>query len=738
MNVVDDAQMSALRSESAFDGRFGVAATPAFGRQKINPGHLERLAIVYVRQSDPQQVLKHRESTALRYNLVNLAVELGWPRERVLIIDEDQGITGQYAEGRLGFQRVMAEVALNHVGIILGREMSRLARSCKDWYQLLEVCGLFGTVLGDPDGVYDPTDYHDRLLLGLTGIMSEAELHIMRGRLLAGLINKARRGELFNHLPMGYVLLSSGEVVLDPDEQAQSVARLVFKKFDELGSITSLLRYLARHDIRLGIRPHKGPNRGQLEWRRPSQMTLRNMLHHPMYAGAYVYGRRKVDHRRKVAGRPATGRTQLPRDQWLVLLKNRHPAYITWEQFESNQRRLEDNRARAGNLGAPREGSSLLGGLLVCGRCGGRMIVSYAGAKTRLTYVCQHQRDSYGLDRCQRVAGKVLDELVARHALKVLEPAALDLSLAAMEDIERERQRLERHWAQRRERARYTMERSARQYQSVEPENRMVARELERHWERALLEQRALEEEYARFQRAEPTQLTESDRRLIQSLATDIPALWNAPEATPADRQVILRHLIDRIVVDVHRDTEVVDVTIHWAGGLSSQHQVIRPVARYEQLQDFDRLKARIAELHQAGWNSQQIGRVLNREGFRPPRRATRYNGEMVRQILSRYLGETSKLAGRTVEAPLDLLRNEWHLNGLAQALSIPKPTLYGWLRRGWVHARKASNIGGCRWVIWADAEERERLVRLHACPLGISKAEYCPSLTNPRPRTEL
>jgi DNA invertase Pin-like site-specific DNA recombinase len=716
-----------------------AAPTTTFGRQKLESCHFERLAIVYVRQSDPHQVLRHRESTALQYSLADLAVQLGWPRDRILVIDEDQGITGRHAEGRQGFQRMMAEVAMNHVGIILGREMSRLSRSCKDWYQLLEVCGLFATVLADQDGVYDPADYHDRLLLGLTGIMSEAELHVMRGRLYAGLMNKARRGELFTHAPIGYVFLPSGEVALDPDEQAQATVQLMFEKFDEIGSVNGVLRYMARHDIRLGVRPHHGPQRGQLDWRRPSQPTLRNMLHHPLYAGAYAYGRRRIDPRRKIPGRPATGRSNVPRNQWAVLLKNRHPAYITWAQFEANQERLQDNRARAGNLGAPRQGVALLGGLLVCGKCGARMIVSYGSPRTKLKYICQRQRDCYGLDRCQSIVGNVLDELVSRQSLGVLEPAAVQLSLAAAADVERERQRLAQHWTQRHERAGYEAERAARQYQAVEPENRLVARQLERNWEQALLEQRAVEEEYERFQLENSTTVTDADRRLIESLASDIPALWNAPSATPAQRQEILRHLIDRVVVEVQGQTEVTDVAIHWAGGYVSHHEVVRPVRRYDQLRDFDRLTARIRELQQAGCSSRGIAERVNQEGFRPPRRAKRYNGEMVRQILSRGIRRTPNTKDHTAvnSDPPSLRDDEWLLGDLARELSIPDNTLYNWLRRGWLHARKAPGKNGSRWIVWADEDERDRVRRLHAFPLGRAKAEQAPELTIPKPRPQ-
>jgi DNA invertase Pin-like site-specific DNA recombinase len=324
---VDEVPLGTTRSADC--GYHQAIDEPPWGTSKIRPRHLERLAIVYVRQSTAQQVLEHRESAALQYDLRRRAITLGWAADRVIVIDEDQGQSGGTAEGRLGFQRLLAEIGLDHVGIVLGVEMSRLARSCKDWHQLLELCAIFDVILADQDGLYDPGDYNDRLLLGLKGTMSEAELHILRGRMLAGKRNKARRGELFNHAPIGFVRLPGAGMVLDPDEQAQNVVRLVFHKFEELGTVSSLLRYLARNGISLPVRPHFGPDRGQLQWRRPNRVTLTFLLHHPIYAGAYSHGRRPTDPRRKVPGRPATGRRLVPMEQWEVLIRDRLPGYIS-------------------------------------------------------------------------------------------------------------------------------------------------------------------------------------------------------------------------------------------------------------------------------------------------------------------------------------------------------------------------------------------------------------------------
>lgn len=666
--------------------------------------------MVYVRQSSPHQVVEHRESTALQYNLAHRAVDLGWPRERVLIIDEDQGQSGRTAEGRLGFQRLLAEVGMDHVGLILGIEMSRLARSCKDWHQLLELCALFGTLLGDQDGLYDPTDYNDRLLLGLKGTMSEAELHILRGRLHQGQLNKARRGELFNHAPIGYVRLPTGEMVPDPDEQVQAVVHLVFDKFEELGSEGALLRYLVRHDIRLGVRPHSGPNRGQLEWRRPCRGTLSHMLHHPIYAGAYSYGRRPTDPRRKIAGRASTGRVVAPLEAWAVLRKDQLPAYITWERWEANGRQLAANQARAFARGAPRDGLALLGGLLRCGRCGSRMLVTYVGAREEPRYVCQRQRSEYAESLCQSVTGRVLDELVTQQALAVLEPAALELSLRAADDSQQERERLHEHWRQRLERAGYEVERAARQYHVVEPENRLVARELERRWEQALLDQRRMEEDYARFFREQPAALTAEERAVILALAADIPRLWHASQTFPVHRKTILGHLLEKIIVSVQGETEHVDVTIHWAGGFTSQHELVRPVARYEQLSHYGQLLARLAALRNAGHTTTQIACQLNQEGWHPPKRRATFNGSMVRQLLSRSgLVRPRRYRGA---AGNELPADQWWFAELACRLDMPQPTLYTWIRRGWVVARQLPGARG-RWIIQADQTELKRLREL-------------------------
>lgn len=704
--------------------------TDSFRSPKLKPWHLDRRAVVYVRQSTPQQVNEHQESTARQYALVDRAVALGWPREQVLVIDDDLGKSGESAEGRPGFQRLLAEVALDHVGLILGLEMSRLARSCKDWHQLLELCARFRALLADTDGTYDPTDYNDRLLLGLKGTMSEAELHILKERMYQGKLNKARRGELLGLPPIGYIRTASGEWAIDPDEQVQATVRLIFDQFDREATLHGLLRYLVHHGIRIPVRPNHGPNRGQLEWRRPNRPTLSNLLHHPTYAGAYRFGHRPIDPRRKQPGRPNTGKLIRRPEECTVLIRDRLPAYITWDRFCANQERLEANRARRDRPGAPREGAALLAGLLRCGRCGQRMCVRYSGAKYHHSYNCSRTTSSYGDPLCQSLSGPVLDELIAGRILTAVAPAALEASLAAVAEVERERAQLSRHWQLRREQARYEAERAARQYQACEPENRLVGRELERRWEEALKQQRLLEDDFARWQRTAPGRLTPEDERAIRALAADLPAVWQAATTAAAERQRIARLLIEHVCVTVDKASERVDVSVHWAGGLIESHVLSRPVKRYDLQADYPQLVARLRAWGAEGLSAAEIAERLNAEGFRPPKRVDHFKAGMVRRLLW-HLG----LARREPHgSTAGLGRDEYRPGGLAQRLGVPRDTVRRWLRVGWVTARRDARG---HHVIWADASELRRLKELRRLPRTWATKERLAELTKPKPRPE-
>ena len=685
---------------------------------KVQPWHHDRLAAVYVRQSTAAQVHDHQESTRLQYGLVERAAALGWAPSRVLVIDEDLGHSASGIDARPGFQRLVSEVGLDHVGVVLGIEMSRLARSGREWHQLLELCALSGALLADPDGVYDPADHNDRLLLGLKGTISEAELHLIKQRMWSGRLAKARRGELAVPLPVGFARRLAGEVVLDPDEQVRAVVRLVFELFERLGTVSAVLAYLAGNHIQLGVRLRGGAERGELAWRRPSRAGVSNMLHNPAYAGIYAYGRSTLDPRRRQAGRPFTGRIRQQREDWIVFLPGMLPAYISVEQYERNLQRMDANRARAESIGAVRDGPALLAGLVVCGRCGKKMTVRYqrgTGGKLHPAYVCARDKTDYAAEQCQQLAGPCVDEHVTGLLLAAMAPAALEVSLAAAGQVEQQREQVDRIWRQRLERADYAADRARRQYQLAEPENRLVARQLEKDWEAALAERQRLGEEYDRFTATRPRTLTAAEREQIRALAADIPGIWHAPTTTDADRKQLIRHLVEAVRIKVVGTTEKVDVDVVWAGGQHTSAQIVRPVACLSQLSYYPRLRARARELADTGCTTAQIASHLNAEGLRPPKRCQTFTANAVNDLL-RTLGIQRARSPAPRSRPA-LAEHEWWLRDLAAHLDMPEITLDAWVRRGWAtgYLHPQARLR----VVRADPAEVERLRALHHVPRG-------------------
>lgn len=677
---------------------------------KVRPRHRDRLAVVYVRQSSAQQVASNRESADLQYQLRQRAVTLGWADDRVLVIDDDQGISGAAVENRPGFQRLLAEVSLGHVGVIFGREVSRLSRSCRDWHQLLELCALFQVLIADADGVYDPTDPSDRLLLGLRGMMSEAELHVLKSRMHQGKLNKARRGELFTCVPRGYVRSPDGGVALDPDEQVRSVVALVFAKFAELGSLTKVHAYLVAHNIQLGLRVYKGPGKGRLAWQRPRRSALYEMLRHPFYAGAYAYGRSPLDPTRRVPGKPKSGRRNAPPEEWICLLKDAVPAYITWEQHEENRRRLAASDLGRGAKTATGRSPTLLNGLVRCGRCGLAMGARNARVSANPRYACDREFLEFGGARCQSVVAAYPDRLIEALVLKAVEPASLELSLRASERAEQDRERLHAHWKQRLERAAYEADRARRQYDAVDPANRLVARELERQWEQKLAERQRLDEEYARFRAEQPRHLTPADRARIEALAADLPGLWHGPTTTGGDRRAIVRLLIERVELTRHGDTERVEVAVSWRGGAVTRHRVRQGLRGYQSLGGMASLRERVLALRGDGRTAEEIAEVLNRDGH--PARGAAFTGDVVRQLLARF-GQTGVPPGVRDASDLPGV-GEWWLPELAARLGVKPIVVHRWRWSGWLHARQLRGKNG-RCVVWASAAELTRLARLRA-----------------------
>jgi DNA invertase Pin-like site-specific DNA recombinase len=609
---------------------------------KIALHHLERWAIVYVRQSLPQQVHRHRESAQVQANLQERALDWGWPRERILILDGDQGCSATTTVGRDDFAWLLSEIALGHVGLVLGFQFSRFTREDEACCRLIKVCATFDTLLADQDGLYHPLDFNDRLVLTFKGLMGGIELYQIQQTMQASRLNRARRGEWLGQVPPGYVIGPDGKLQFDPDEQAQTVVRLVLDQFASLGSLSGVLRYLRQQRIDLPYRVPTGPNRGQLHWHRPHRETLRSLIRRPAYAGVYTWGRRAYDPRRKVPGHRGRGRVEREPQDCAVFLPDNHDAYISWEQYLSNRQRLRQQRSRGPLPGPARQTVSLLAGLVVCGVCGCRMQTHYTRT---LRYACQRHALDYAAAACQSLAGEPLEHLVAEQVLQVVTPASLELSLRATVECERERAILEKQWQLRLERAREATARVYRQYDGVEPENRLVARTLERKWEEALLAERALEEEYTRFQQTRPHGLTAAERAEIETLAQNLPAVWRSPQIGVAEKRRIIRSLLERVVVWAPASSREVTIHLHWSLGTVTEHRVTRPVGSWDQLASTAEVRQRLEAWKAAGWPSRRMAAELNAAGCQTPR-GKPFTAESVRQLLAR------GGAGRTARPP--------------------------------------------------------------------------------------
>jgi DNA invertase Pin-like site-specific DNA recombinase len=577
---------------------------------KIHPTHLARHAYVYVRQSTLRQVLYATESKERQYGLGERACALGWPATQVVVIDEDQGQSGSRAHDRTGFQDLMGAIALDQVGIVLVLEVARLARNCGDWYRVLEVAALAGTLIGDIDGVYDPRDYNDRLLLGLKGTLSEAELYALKTRLHGGRLNKARKGTLVQMLPVGLVRARDGRVTVDPHLDVQTTVRTVFAQFERLGSANAVLRYFRTHDVLMPRLITDGEDPSALVWQPASYSSLYLMLTNPAYAGAFAFGRRHP-----AAGRvpgELTPRTRMPREEWQVLVQDVYPAYITWERYVRNRERLRQNQGQfARHPGVPRQGMALLPGIVFCAHCGRRLMVRYGESAA---YVCEHLRKRYAAPRCQTFTITHVDQAVVAAFLEVIEPARVEAPLATLTQLEHQRQELEQLWHHRLERARYEVERARRQYDRVEPENRLVARELEKQWNAALHTLTTLEEKYAQERAHALAPLSTADRALIERVVTDLPGLWQAPTTTSTDRKHLLRCLIRDVSLDSFSAPGQTRLHIRWQTGCVTTVTVRRPTCG-----DVHRLDsvvvARIRELAQTDADD-QIAALLNAQGF--------------------------------------------------------------------------------------------------------------------------
>jgi DNA invertase Pin-like site-specific DNA recombinase len=584
------------------------------GRLKVTPAHLRRKAFLYVRQSTLHQVVQNAESTQRQYALQERAVALGWSVEQVHVIDCDLGYSGASAVDRAGFQELVEEVSRGHAGVVLGLEVSRLARNSADWQRLLELCALTDTLILDEDGLYDCNNFNDRLLLGLKGTLSEAELHFLRARLRGGILNKARRGELATPLPVGLVYDEARSVRLDPDQQVQQAIRLLFETFRRTGAAHATVVYFRKEHLLFPRRERSGPRKGELIWGTLGLSRVLQVLHNPRYAGAFCWGRSRTR-----TWPDGSCHTQtLPRDEWLVLIPNRHAGYISWEEYEDNVKRLQDNAQAHGKerrKSPPREGPALLQGLVICGVCGRRMTVRYHVRQGNLypDYVCQREHVAHASPRCQHLPGQAIDSAVAGLIAETLTPFSLEVALAVQQEIEARQEDARTLRAQQVVRAQYEADLAGQRYRCVDPNNRLVASTLEAEWNVALRALQETQQEYEHQCQVDRLLIDDQVREQIMALATDFPRVWNDPHTISHDRKRLLRLLVEDVTLT---KSEAVSIHVRFRGG-ATETLVIPAAQRVWQTWQTAPEVVQAIDVLLDQYTDRQIAAILNERGLR-------------------------------------------------------------------------------------------------------------------------
>jgi DNA invertase Pin-like site-specific DNA recombinase len=672
-------------------------------RSKLSSSHLRRTVFVYVRQSSQAQLERNVESTARQYALVQRAIELGFAREQVVVIDEDLGISGSGLSDRSGFGRLAAEVALGHAGLVLGLEVSRLARNNVDWYRLLDLCGVTDTVIGDGDGLYHPGSFNDRLLLGLKGTMSEAELHVLRARLEGGIRNKAARGELRKALPVGLVWGDEeGEILLDPDEAVRGAIGTIFQRFAELGSVRQVWLWMRREQLRFPMRRFA---HGEIQWAVPTYHQIHSVLESPVYAGAYAFGKTRRERFVDEQGQTRQRMRRLPQAEWAVLIWDHHPGFIDQATFEQNRERIARNtRPRAHEPGgAVREGQALLQGIAVCGRCGRKLKVHYQGRRGHQSpaYHCPssilvENRGSW----CLRIGGTQIDQAVAGALLAALTPAGVKAAVRAAEALEQDHDAALGQWRLQVERAKYQADRAERRYRQVEPEHRLVARGLERDWENALGELAKAESELALREQQRPRALTDGERERLLALGADLGRVWSAPTTTDRDRKQLLRTLIEEVTIDAHKQERRATVTIRWRGGAITELAVALPKPQPAIRTDEDTIA--LLERLAAHYDDGKIAGILNRQGRRSA------TGERFTAIIVGGLRRYRNIPA--YKAPAKPPDGELLPVGkAADELGVAASTIFRWLQAGFI--RGEQDTPGAPWRIRVNDQLRSLFV---------------------------
>jgi len=666
---------------------------------KVTTAHRQRSALVYIRQSSAAQVEHNRESTARQYALVDRACELGWTRDQVTVIDDDLGLSGATVAGRSGFDRMITVVALGRVGLVLALEVSRLARNNADWYRLLDLCGLTDTLIGDSDGLYHPALFNDRLVLGLKGTMSEAELHILRARLDGGIRHKAARGELRRGLPVGLVWGDAdGEVRFHPDEAVTGAIRTVFDRFAELGSARKVWLWFRTEGLSFPLQ-----QRGEIRWIAPTYTAIHHVLTNPVYAGAYVYGKTRRDRYVDAQGHVQKRTRHLPVSEWAVLLPNHHPGFIDWSMYQANQTRIDSNtHPEPHRGGAVREGAALLQGLATCGHCGRRLRTHYRGRTSAPGYHCGGKQVVNGRGvYCLSIGGVAIDDAVTGAFLQAATPAAVDATLQAMHQLHTNQDTALAQWRREVERARYEAERAERQYRLVEPENRLVARGLETEWERRLRNVAAAEAELRRREYVQSPVLGPDQVARLRALGTDLRHVWHAPSTTDRDRKELLRTLLEDVTIAVHRPEQRAHLTLRWRGGTITLIELAlppRPPSGLRTNEDTIDLIRRLA----AHYPDEVIAGILNRQ------QRTTASGERFTAIhvgnLRRYRNiPRCQPTAPSADGELITIRQA------AKRLGLAPSTLHRWVNDGFIAGEQLTP--GAPWRIRMTEDLKTRFV---------------------------
>src|SRR6266446_3407064 len=666
---------------------------------KIADHHRSRSAYVYLRQSTPGQVLHHQESTERQYALREKAQELGWSEASIRTLDRDLGKSGTQTSGREDFKTLVADVSMGQVGAVFALEASRLSRSNLDWHRLLELCALTQTLVIDEDGCYDPSDFNDGLLLGLKGTMAQAELHFLHSRLQGGKLNKAKKGELRFPLPVGYGYDEQGRIVPDADEEVRGAVEMVFGLFRETGSAYAVVHRFTERGLRFPKRAYGGAWDGKIIWGRLSHSRVLGVLKNPSYAGMYVFGRYQYRREINLDGEVRKRMQAVAMPDWRVSLQQHHEGYITLEEFVKNRERLQKNRTNGEETvlsGPAREGLALLQGLLLCGNCGHALTVRYRGnGGIYPTYQCNLlRREGLATKSCMVFRCDLLDGVIAEEMLKALQPAELELALAALHELESRDQSILRQWQMRLERAEYEVALAERRYQEVDPANRLVAGTLERRWNDALVHLEDLKKEAVEFQRQEAHVATPEQKAQVLALARDLPRLWHAPTTQSKDRKRMLRLLIKDITVEKPANQKQLLVHIRWQGGACSDVSVQLPPNIADRVRYPSAVVDKVRELA-CNCPDSEIADRLNREG-QVSAKGRPYTVKIVQWIRCRYRIPPAELKRR----------GELTVRQVAERFGTSDQVVYYWIDHSVIRSRRI-NPGMPHWITLSDQDEQ-------------------------------